>query len=450
MKAIKTKSSDTEDPANDRDLSSQVEQLKAELNRVTLEKNFLQRAMQDLNFHDNAHDGIVYTDQNNRIIYANPYFLEMMGVNEHEELLNKPFPDYMWNNKQEAKRLFKDIRADGFVREREMALYNRDGDPVFAMCSGVASTDNQGNVVGSEIMFCNITSKRMFQAELMQQTALLEALLESTPDPILILDMQMRVERSTPAAQRLFRLKNAKSDKDLFSLFSDIGMTDEVRDELRNKFEPSQSIHYDFELHGRHYDLHAAPLKTAEKGWVCLLHDVTERKRTEESLQYRAFHDILTQLPNRAYFLDKLSRAIVKTRESENASFAVLFIDLDKLKSVNDRFGHHMGDQFLVEFARRLQANIRPGDLAGRLGGDEFAVFLDKVDGEAEALKITKRMHAALQKPFKLMGKHVVNSQASIGIALFDPKMHDAEEVLHRADQAMYRAKQEGGNTIRL
>ena len=432
------------------DLQQQVEQLQAELTRVTLEKNFLQRAMQDLNFHDNAHDGILYTDEHNRIVYANPYFLEMMGIDDREELINQPLPDYMWNDPKEAKRLFADIGKDGFVREREMSLHNQEGQAVFAMCSGVASTDEDGKVIGKELMFCNITSKRMFQAELIEQTALLDALLESTPDPILVLNAALGVERSTPAAQRLFRLQGDEQSPAFFDLLAAIGMSKENLSALRSTLEKEKSLHREFELNGRHYELHAAPLKSVQKGWVCVLHDVTERKRTEESLQYRAFHDILTLLPNRAYFLDKLNQAINAAAQDKSDAFAVLFIDLDKLKSVNDNYGHHVGDQFLVEFARRLESSIRPGDLAGRLGGDEFAVFLANVSSEADALKITTRMHQALRKPFKLGGKHEVHSKASIGIALYESGMHEAEEVLRSADQAMYRAKQEGGDTVRI
>jgi diguanylate cyclase (GGDEF)-like protein/PAS domain S-box-containing protein len=428
----------------------QVAELQAELTKVTLEKNFLQRAMQDLNFHDNAHDGILYTDEHNRIVYANPYFLAMMGIENREELLNQPLPDYMWNDPKEARQLFEDIGKDGFVREREMSLHNQDGQAIFAMCSGVASIGDEGQVIGKELMFCNITSKRMFEAELIEQTALLDALLESTPDPILILNKAMQVERSTPAAQRLVRLQSQDQDDDIYQLLAGIGMDKANVENLHASLEKEENLHQEFELNGRYYDLHAAPLTSSKKGWVCVLHDVTERKRTEERLEYRAYHDILTQLPNRAYFFDKLNHAINAAADDDKDAFAVLFIDLDKLKTVNDSFGHHVGDQFLVEFAHRLEASIRPGDLAGRLGGDEFAVLLARVNNEDAALKITKRMHRSLRKPFKLPGTHVVESKASIGIALYERSMHEAEDVLRSADQAMYRAKQAGGDKFRI
>src|SRR3990172_7097302 len=158
MKTAKRKVKVTPHTAEIKRLRTELATLMRQYTKVAMEKNFLERAMGDLNFHNNAHDGVVYTDAENHIVYANPYFLEMMGIAEKAEIREQPFPDYMWNDDTEAGRLFADIRGDGFVREREMALYNQEGKPVFAMCSGVASRDEDGNVIGTEIMFCNITS----------------------------------------------------------------------------------------------------------------------------------------------------------------------------------------------------------------------------------------------------------------------------------------------------
>jgi len=142
---------------------------------VLMERNFLQRALADLNFHNNAHDGIVFTDADNKVVYANPYFLTMMNVTDPKDVLNKPLPSYMWGGKPEQEtELFRDVRESGFVRERELFLHNRRYEPVFAMCSSVASKDSEGNYVGTEIMLCNITSKRRVEAELRERTQKLE------------------------------------------------------------------------------------------------------------------------------------------------------------------------------------------------------------------------------------------------------------------------------------
>src|SRR3990172_168162 len=201
-------------------LRAKLAHLEKKYTQVALEKNFLDRAMKDLNFHDNAHDGVVYTDAADNIVYANPYFLGMMGVKDKTEILDQPFPDYMWNNAREADRLFNDIKSDGFVREREMALYNREGQPVFAMCSGVVSKDKDGNILGTEIMFCNITSKRSFQAELVEQHALLDTVLQSTPDPILVLNSALDIKRSNPAAQKILDLTGNSEDRNIITILA--------------------------------------------------------------------------------------------------------------------------------------------------------------------------------------------------------------------------------------
>jgi len=145
---------------------------------VLMERNFLKRAMADFNFHHNAHDGIVFTDAENKVVYANPYFLEMMNIADPAEIINQPLPEYMWSSAEDAPKLFQDVRENGFVRERELSLYNQKREPVFAMCSSVASKDDSGNFIGTEIMLCNVTSKRKIQTELMQRKQQLERVTE--------------------------------------------------------------------------------------------------------------------------------------------------------------------------------------------------------------------------------------------------------------------------------
>lgn len=437
--------------------SSQVKRLQAKLARlekklikVSMEKNFLERAMGDLNFHNNAHDGIVFTDPQNRIVYANPYFIGMMGVQNPDEILDKPFPNYMWNNQQEADRLFKDIKTDGFVREREMALYNKDGQAIFALCSGVVSKDKDGKILGSEIMFCNITGKRTFQAEVVEQHALLDAVLQSTPDPVLILTSALDVNRMNPAAESLFGRHGAQARRTFSGLLEEANLSPELIQRAEERFASEQPFEIEVTAGGQTFEAHAAPLSSAQKGWVCVLHNITVRKQTQELLQQQAFHDVLTQLPNRAYFRDFLQRSNVRTRSEPGYRFAVFFIDMDGLKGLNDKWGHHVGDQALIQFARRLESSIRPGDLVSRLGGDEFAVLVDGVEEEANAIQLAARMQQAVSRPYKLDGQTEIQPTASIGIALSGKFTDDVDALLRNADKAMYRVKQRGGNNFEV
>lgn len=422
--------------------------LKKKLEKVSLERNFLERAMADLNFHNNAHDGVVYTDASNQITYANPYFLTMMGEEANSQLLNKPFPEYMWNNETEVSRLFNDIKTNGFVRERELSLYNKHGVPVFAMCSAVASKDGEGNVIGTEIMFCNITGKRQVQAELMEQTALFDALLQSTPDPILLFSSQLSLTRANQAAMDFFNLTE-RAPLTLEQLLQRKELEANEISRTLDMFANSSAFDFEIALGDQHFDWHAAPLQSDQSGWVCVLHNITVRKLTQEVLQHHATHDALTQIANRSFFLDHLRRANLLA-ENNSYGYAVLFIDLDDLKVFNDTFGHMAGDELLYNFARRVETSIRPGDVVARLGGDEFAVFLDGVHQADDASHVATRVQEAILQPFQLSNPaQEVNITASIGIALSEGN-HDADSLLRAADQAMYEVKQTGGNNFRL
>jgi len=168
--------------------------------------------------------------------------------------------------------------------------------------------------------------------------------------------------------------------------------------------------------------------------------DITARKKAEEQLLHDAFHDALTNLPNRTLFMDRLGRAMERfTRRPENA-YAVLFLDLDRFKVINDSLGHSMGDQLLLELAGRLTDTLRSSDTAARLGGDEFVILLEDIDSPEAAMKVAMRLREMLVQPFKLNGREAVVT-ASIGIVLSSSEYVSPEEILRDADIALYRAK---------
>ncbi|GAA6614970.1 EAL domain-containing protein [Scytonema sp. NUACC26] len=170
-------------------------------------------------------------------------------------------------------------------------------------------------------------------------------------------------------------------------------------------------------------------------------YDITERKRIEEQLSHNAFHDTLTGLPNRAFFIERLKYALELAKRQENYLFAVVFIDLDRFKVINDSLGHIMGDQFLLVIASRLKACLRPTDTSARFGGDEFTILLEHIQDVSDAIKVAERIQQELLLPIELDGQEVF-ATASIGIALSSiVDYHHPEELLRDADTAMYRAK---------
>jgi diguanylate cyclase (GGDEF)-like protein/PAS domain S-box-containing protein len=171
--------------------------------------------------------------------------------------------------------------------------------------------------------------------------------------------------------------------------------------------------------------------------------DTTERKLAEERLLHDALHDVLTGLANRALFTDLLGRALRRASRDPNYTFAVLFLDLDRFKVINDSLGHLVGDQLLVAIAGRLTACVRLGDTVARFGGDEFAVLLEPLPDPHAAARVAERIQKHLSQPFTL-GGHEVFTSASIGIALGAGHYERPEELLRDADMAMYRAKAGG------
>ncbi len=173
------------------------------------------------------------------------------------------------------------------------------------------------------------------------------------------------------------------------------------------------------------------------------MQDITDRKLAEEQLQHDAFHDALTGLPNRAMFLDHLRLAIARMQRREGVGFAVLYLDVDRFKVINDSLGHPVGDQLLNGIARRLETTLRPGDTVARLGGDEFILLIEELHGETEAISVAERIQTELQVAFDLSGREVF-ATVSIGISSSWTSYLNPEDIVRDADTAMYRAKQHG------
>ena len=171
--------------------------------------------------------------------------------------------------------------------------------------------------------------------------------------------------------------------------------------------------------------------------------DISRHKLAEKELLHDVFHDELTGLPNRALFIDRLGFAIGRTKQPGNYSFALLFLDVDRFKIVNDSLGHKTGDKLLIAIARRLKACLRSGATVARFGGDEFAILLDDVQNVSDATRVADRIQKKLAAPFNLSGQEVFVT-ASIGIAPSAAECERPEDLLHNADMAMYRAKARG------
>lgn len=178
--------------------------------------------------------------------------------------------------------------------------------------------------------------------------------------------------------------------------------------------------------------------------FVAIQHDITSSKQKSEQERFLAYHDVLTALPNRAYFLRTLQQAIDRAARTQHV-VAVSFLDLDNFKPTNDAFGHHFGDRLLVAVGERLSAAVRRTDTVARLGGDEFAILQADLPDANVAATLAEKLLRSVAQPFVLDGK-TVHVTASIGIAVYPTNGEDADTLLRNADNAMYRAKNLGRN----
>jgi diguanylate cyclase (GGDEF)-like protein len=196
---------------------------------------------------------------------------------------------------------------------------------------------------------------------------------------------------------------------------------------------------------GRAIEIVNKPL--AEGGWVATIEDITERTRADEKIAHMAHYDALTDLPNRVLFRERLGQALKAIRPGEQ--LAVMYIDIDEFKSVNDALGHQIGDELLMAIADRLSCCLGEADVAARLGGDEFAVIQTAIRSQTETMQLLAAIYRAIREPMDCAG-HLISTDASIGIALAPGDGLDLDQLLRNADLALYGAKSDGRRTYRF
>ncbi len=282
-----------------------------------------------------------------------------------------------------------------------------------------------------------------------QSEARFQTLVQNASDVILIASADTTITYQTPSAKRILGYPSGSLEGRKFSSLVHPEDTEQALAGYTDALRAQSSVTVDLRVQHKDGSWRNTEMTTTNllsdptvEGIVLTLRDVSERKGLEEELKRQVFHDALSGLANRALFRDRLEHALTRAARSK-ACLAVIFLDLDDFKLVNDSLGHAAGDNLLVAVADRLKECIRDGDTAARFGGDEFAVLLEETAGTEEACQVAERIIAALGRPLTIEDREI-QARASIGIALSVDGVEDPAELLQAADVAMYAAKARG------
>ncbi|WP_299070973.1 bifunctional diguanylate cyclase/phosphodiesterase [Accumulibacter sp.] len=404
-------------------------------------------------------------------VYYSPRWWDMLGYVDDELV----FDTKLWqrlthpDDVQRVRQVFGAALADGADSCKvEFRLRHRDGHYLHTICRAMILRDENGKAIRVAGANTDITVRRQTEDALREQEAFFRLIAENLEGFLAVLDVDGRRIYNNPSYARLVGDRKLPGT----SSFADIHADD--RERVMQSFRDTvatgvgQHLEYRFVTSDgrvRVMESRGGAIKDSEgrtKRVVVLSHDVTERREAEERIRHLAFHDTLTQLPNRLTLLDRLRQTLAASKRT-GCQGALMFVDLDEFKAMNDTYGHEAGDLLLIEVAHRLKACVREMDTVARFAGDEFVVMLSALDsGSAQSTSqariVAEKIRLSLSQPYRLSIRDEGTATraiehrctVSVGVALFTGHEGDADDILQRADAAMYDAKEAGRNLIRF
>ncbi|HWP95156.1 MAG TPA: PAS domain S-box protein [Gammaproteobacteria bacterium] len=392
--------------------------------------------------------GLYQSTPEGRFLAANPALAKLFGYESPQDLIeNLKDIRQLYADPAQRDVFLADLNRTGSVSGLEYRIRRKDGTLIWVSQSARVVRDEAGNVKYYEGALQDITARKMAEAALAKSEEKYRALVDHSQVGVFINRGGRYIYVNSAYARMLGYTEAELTGKHYREVMApeDLANADERYEKrMRGEYVPN-----DYEVRMLHKDGQTRIIATmsasvieqdGEKLIMGTVRDITEQKRIERQLRHNATHDPLTGLPNRSLFIERLEKAMSYSQRKGALNYAVLFLDLDGFKVVNDSLGHAAGDKLLVEIAQRLRRCLRPWDTIARHGGDEFTILLEHIANEDDAIAVAERIHAELAHPF-VIDEHEVFSNASIGIALGQSFYTRTDEVLRDADTAMYKSK---------
>jgi len=406
-------------------------------------------------------EGIWILDPDQETVFANPQLAAMLGYSI-EEILSRNISSFILSihhipdsdhSPKKPLTAFPSCVLPDQNQTYDVQLQRKDGSILWGLVSRCAWYDEWQNYCGELAMLTDITERKSVEQALFQSEQRLEGILGSLQDVVWSASAKtLRTLYLNPATAIVYGRPLAECYQSSNFWFQSVHPDDRVLLECHLQLlmeKESTELEYRI-LHpegGIRWLYRRGQLVRDEANQAVRIDgidsDITERKLVTEKLHYNANHDPLTNLPNRLLFLDRLGHVLQRNLRRQDYRFAVLFLDLDGFKVINDSLGHAYGDLLLQAIAHRLQQCLRPEDTLARLGGDEFTMLIEEVTTPESVIAIAQRIHQVLEQPFNLKGQEIFTN-TSIGIALNHPHYRHPQDILRDADTAMYQAKAAG------
>jgi diguanylate cyclase (GGDEF)-like protein/PAS domain S-box-containing protein len=411
---------------------------------------------------ENVVDGVYIASREGDIITVNPALVEMLGYDSVDDLKRAGPTTVLYVNPIDRERVFARLEAQGVVKNFEYRLRRKDGKEIVVLENSRAIHDEAGRIVAHEGTITDITDRKIAETRVFEEKERAQVTLQSIGDGVITTDAEGRIDYINPVAQDLtgwdVRGARNKPIEDIMTIVNEHTRAS-VENPVTRCLKEGRVISLAEDsvlINQQRVEIpiqdSAAPIRDRMGnviGAVMVFHDISKESRLFRQLSYQASHDALTGLINRREFENCLITALDDIHARQDQTHALLYLDLDQFKVVNDTFGHIAGDELLRQIAELVQANIRSTDILARLGGDEFGILLERCT-EDRAIEVAEAIRSAIEAyRFTWKGAYT-SARCSIGIVVVTHESPDVASIMSSADVACYSAKDMGRNQVHL